>query len=306
MFGSIIVILTAKIKDKWNDPTVKSLIKLFPNLMAATVSLGVAPLLFVQLVYSKQIYAASIVSGWFWLMIFMVAMISYYLLYSASFSKLPGKGNRFVYLVLASVGFFYISFVYSSVFSMAELPDQIQKLYASNQSGFVINTNIGNYIFRWLHIILGTITVGAFFVSWVGKNNDNIFKAVNKFFIFGMVITMFFGFMRMMTLGDVMKPFMKSPAIWLVTAGFFLSLASMYYYNNKKYVITAVLLFVSMLTMVATRHIVRLLFLEGSFDPASLTVKPEWTIFLIFLGCFVAALLTIWYMFRLFFTKQQT
>lgn len=305
LFGSLLTILFAKINDKWNDPTVKKLVNLFPNLMAATVSLGVAPLLFVQLVYSKQIYTASIVSGWLWLMIFMVAMLSYYLLYSASFSKLPGKGNRLVYLSLAVSGFFYISFVYSSVFSMAEFPDVYKTLYASNQSGLALNTEIGAYIFRWLHMVLGAITVGSFFVSWLGKDNQPLYEAVKKIFIFGMIATMVIGFVYLVTLGEMMLQLMRSPAIWLITAGLILSLGALHFYTKKKFNTAALMLFPSMLFMIITRHLLRLMRLEETFDPATIPVSTNWPVFIIFLVCFLFAIGIIWYMFKLYYSKEQ-
>ena len=87
LVGGIIVLLWGKFTDRWEDPTVRTFIKYFPTATAATVTLGVAPLLFVQLVYHRQVYAASIVSGWFWLMITVVLMISYYFLYGASLTE---------------------------------------------------------------------------------------------------------------------------------------------------------------------------------------------------------------------------
>ena len=64
LVGGVIIVLWGKFTDRWNHPVVKKFISAFPSAMAATVTLGVAPLLFVQLVYHRQVYAASIVSGW--------------------------------------------------------------------------------------------------------------------------------------------------------------------------------------------------------------------------------------------------
>lgn len=63
LVGGLIVILFGRTRDKWSDPTVTKYFKLFPAAVAATVTLGVAPLLFVQLVYPRPLYAASITSG---------------------------------------------------------------------------------------------------------------------------------------------------------------------------------------------------------------------------------------------------
>ncbi len=48
---------------------------------------------------------------------------------------------------------------------MAERPDLQKELYAADQSGLAINPNVGEWFFRWLHMLTGAVTVGAFFVG---------------------------------------------------------------------------------------------------------------------------------------------
>ncbi|MCP4685604.1 MAG: hypothetical protein GY867_09175 [bacterium] len=140
--GGLIAVLWGGFTDRWNNPVVQKFIKLFPSALAATVTFGVAPLLLAQLVYHRQVYSASIVSGWFWLLIVPAVIIGYYFLYGPSFGK--GSGSRKgTYLLLAMLTFVYVSLVYSSVFSLAENPDQYKALYAGNQSGWVLNPDGG-------------------------------------------------------------------------------------------------------------------------------------------------------------------
>ena len=304
MFGGIVVILFCKLQNKWQHPVVLQFVKLFPVAMAATVTLGVAPLLFVQLVYPQQIYSASIISGWFWLLIFVVAIISYYFLYAGSFSK-TGGSKLGIYLATALVGLLYISFVYSSVFSMAEHPKLMSTLYAGNQSGFVINSHVGSYIFRWLHMLLGAITVGGFFVGLLGRHDDKIFSIGKRFFLWGMIITMVIGIVYMFTFGEYLRAYMRSPAIWWLLVAFILSLASLHFFFRQRFVIAGSMLFISLLGMVINRHIVRLLFLQEHYDPTTIPVHPQWSVFFVFLVCFLLALGAVWYMLKLYFNDKQ-
>ena len=304
LFGGIIIMVFGKVKDKWNNPVVQKFIKLFPNAMAATVTLGVAPLLFVQLVYHKQIYSASIVSAWFWLMIVGVLIVSYYFLYATSFTK-KTNGFQKIYLIIAMLGLTYVSYIYSSVFAMGEKPDLYAQLYAQNQSGFVINPDIGSYLFRWLHMLFGAVTVGGFFVGLIGKDNEDAFRLGKNFYLWGMVASIATGLAYMLGLGDLLKPFMKSPAIWLVTVGFFLSLASLHFMFKRKFWLTGIFLLISFIGMVITRHIVRLLALDGIYDPSSMPISPQWSIFIIFLILFVIMLAVVWYMLKIYFGKQD-
>ena len=302
MFGGIVVILLGKIDDRWNNPAVQNFVKLFPSAMAATITFGVAPLLFVQLAFHQQLYSASIVTGWFWLMIITAAIVSYYLLYAAAFTKKMARKG--VYLSLALIGLLYISFIYSSTFSMAESPDLTKMLYAERQDGFLVNPDIGSYIFRWLHMILGAVTVGAFFVGWIGRNNEQVAQAGKTFYLWGMVSAMVLGFVYLMTFGKFLLPFMRTPGIWLVTVSLVLSLGSLHFFFKGKFKQSGLMLFASLLAMVLTRHFARLVHLADFYNPADMPVKPQWSVFVLFVLCFVVMLLVLWYMFRLFFKAE--
>ncbi len=304
LFGGIMVLLFGQFEDKWNNPFVQKYIKMLPNAMAMTVSFGVAPLLFVQLTYPRQIYSASIISGWYWLMIFVVVMIAYYFLYALSFNKQTPTKQK-IYLSIAFACLLYVSFIYSSVFSLAEKPDLYKLLYAEGQGGTIINPEIGSYLFRWLHMLTGAMTVGGFCIAFVGRKNEKAFKVGKDFYLWGMVAAMATGFAYMMGLGPLMKPFMKSPAIWLVTISFVLSLGSLHFLFKKKFAIATTMLSVSFIAMIYTRHVLRKLSLVGFYDPSEMTVNAQWSPFVIFLIFFVLMVGTVWYMLKLYFGKQE-
>jgi hypothetical protein len=297
LLGGLIVLLMGRIENRWEDPTVRKFLKLFPSVMAATVTLGVAPLLFLQLVYYQQAYSASIVSGWFWILIIDVAIVAYYLLYGASL----GRRAKGLLLSLALLGLVYISFVYSTVFSMAERPEMYQRLYAACQSGLTINDQPGTWVFRWLHMLTGAVTVGAFFVGLLGRDNPPVFALGKRFFLWGMVGAMVLGLVYLFTLGDILVPLMRSPAIWVLTLSILLSLGALHFFFKKRFLPAGLMVFLSLLGMVVVRHTLRLLVLEGVFDPASIPVRPQWDVFVIFLVCFLAAVALVAVMLRLYF-----
>jgi hypothetical protein len=303
--GGLITILFGKLTGKWHHPTVQRYLKLLPTVMATTISFGVAPLLFLQLVYHHQVYSAAIISGWFWLSIVAALMVSYYLLYGASFSRNRPAGKTVV-LGLSLAGLAYISYVYSSIFSMAERPDLMKALYSNTQSGWLLNPDVGSYLIRWLHMVTGAVTVGGFFVGLVGRNNDEAYLVGRRFFLWGMAAAALFGLIYLFTLGEDLSGFMRTPGVWTLTLGIVLSAASLHFYFKKKFLVASLMLFVSVLTMVVTRHYLRLLRLEEHFQPAAIPVKPQWTVFIIFLIFLAVAVALIWYMLRLFFSKQET
>jgi len=305
LLGGVIIVLHAAIRKRWDDPTLLKFGRLFPAAMAATVTLGVAPLLFLQVVYPKQVYSAAIVSGWFWLMVIAAVIIAYYALYRAAFKgERVGRVSKTA-LVVALLGLLYVSLVYSGVFSMAERPKLIHTLYAENQSGLLWNPALGDWFLRWLHMVLGAVTVGGFFVGMIGRNQPATYQTGKQYFVVGMVLASLAGMAYLLSLLPILPAFVHTPAIWALTVAILLSLGSLHFFFKRNFCVSGTMLFVSMLGMVYARHTVRLLKLAGQFDPAAWHVASQWGPFAMFLICFVIALAVLAYMFRLFFAANK-
>jgi hypothetical protein len=305
LFGGAIITLWASARNRWGGTQAVDFSRLFPAATAATVTLGVAPLLFLQLVYPRQVYAAAIVSGWFWLLVIAAVIGAYYAFYRASFSgQRTGRTNHLM-LAVAVTGLIYVSLVYSSVFSMAEQPALIRSLYAKNQSGWAWNPELGSYALRWLHMMLGALTVGGFFVGLMGRNHPKVLASGKAAFVGGMGTAAALGFAYLVWLAPYLEALMKSPAIWALVAAILLSLAALHFFFRRQFWPAGVALFLSVFGMVYVRHGVRLLRLKEGFDPASWRIALQWSPFLLFLVCFLAMLAVLVWMFWLFFSSQD-
>lgn len=298
--GGLVCVLWGKLTNRWEHPTVAWFVKMFPNALAATITLGVAPLLFLQLVYHRQVYTAAILSGWFWLLIIPAVIIGYYCLYTAAFAGKRLTPLKEPLLAIALLAFLYVSFVYSTVFSQAENPEGMRLLYLANQSGTAINPEPGDWLLRWLHMILGAMTVGGFLMGAIGRDHEDAHAIGKRIFLWSWIVTALVGFAYLFSLGEYIRPFMRSFGIWALTVGIVLSALSVHQFFKRKFMYSGILIIVSLFTMVISRHYVRIVKLQGEFEPASLPVKPQWDVFLIFLFCFALAGVTIWYMLRLF------
>lgn len=305
LVGGTIFVLWAAGAGRLGNPVVGRVIVLLPATMAATVTLGVAPLLFVQLVYHRQVYAASIVSGWLWLGIVGAAIAAYYLLYAAAFCKPPSPGRHGTFFGLALVALLYVSFVYSTVFSMAERPDLIAALYAQSQSGLAINPQAGEWLPRWLHMLTGAVGVGGFILGILARDDEQAWSMARALFLGGMALAATFGILYLAVLGREIGPFMRTPGAWTLTVGIVLFLGALHFFFKKRFVPAGAMLFVSLLSMVLNRHYLRLVRLEAHYDPASLPVAPQWSPFVLFLVCFVLALALVGYMLYLFFADRK-
>jgi len=300
--GTLAVLFGRFGSDRWNNPTVKRLVKLLPSGMAAAINLGVAPLLFLQVVYPKQVYSASIVSGWFWLSIVLATAVAYYGFYAASFTR-RGGGAKALFLGAAAVGLLYVSAVFTSVLSLAEMPALARSLYAEDQSGLVFNPELRSWVWRWCHMVLAAVSVGGFFVWLVARDDETGFKVGKSLFIGAMAVTSVAGFLHLLTLGPIMAPLMRGAGAWWLTAGVGLAFVSLRYYLQKRFLATGSLLFGSIASMVVLRHTIRLIRLGEELVIPPL--RAQWLVLGIFLVCFVIALAVFAWMLKLFFEDKD-
>ena len=301
LLGGICIVLVAALRKRWDDPTLVKFTRVFPVAMAATITLGIAPLLFLQLVYHRQVYAAAVVSGWFWLLVPAAALMAYYAVYRASGRGAQTGKLSVAALLVALVGLLYVSLVYSAVFSMAERPQLIHKLYAQNQSGWVWNPATGDYLLRWLHMIVGALTVGGYWIGALGKDAPAAYQTGKRFFVTGLVLAAITGSAYLMTVPALLQ----TRAIGVLGVGILLTLGSLHLFFKKSFCASGVLLLGSVLTMVYARHMVRLLRLADSYRPDSMQIAPQWGPFLLFLVYFVVVLAVLAWMVRLMTAKQS-
>jgi hypothetical protein len=99
---------------------------------------------------------------------------------------------------------------------------------------------------------------------------------------------------------------MRTPAIWTMVLAILLSAGALHLYFKRKFVPAAVALLVSMSQMVYARHTLRLVRLADHYNPSNVAIEPQWLMFTIFLICFLVAVGTVWYMFRLFVASPQS
>src|SRR5208282_4489114 len=89
--------------------------RLLPTVFAFTITLGVAPLLFLQVMYGQFLYASSILIGVPWLAIIGIVILAYYGVYF--FSMKGEHGGTPVILALVLLLLASVAFIYSNNFT---------------------------------------------------------------------------------------------------------------------------------------------------------------------------------------------
>lgn len=300
--GGLCFLFLGRLAGGLPHPVARTIIAALPSAMTSAITLGVAPLLFLQLTLPGQAYSACIASGWHWLAITFAGITGYYLLYGAAFAR--PDGPRYALLAPAFAAFVYIALVLTSVSQMVETPGAGLALHAAAPHGLRLNPALGDYLPRWLHMLTGAAAIGGFFMTIFARNDAVAARKAQRFFTVTMTLAMILGVVYLATLADQMKPIMRGPAIWVLTVSVIAAFGAMHT-AAKNAIVSGALLFVSLLGMVYARHLVRLISLGDPLNPANIPLRPQWDVFALFLISFVAALGLVAWMVVLFLRRRN-
>jgi len=145
--------------------------KTTPTVVAAAITFGVAPLLFVQTLYGRLLFSGSILMAWFWFAVVPLLILAYYGTYLIAFKQeVLGKASAFV-SVLVTLIFLCIGFIYSNNMSMMLRPDTFLESYRAEARGLHLNLADPTLIPRFLHMLLGAVAVAGLVVCLLGAAN---------------------------------------------------------------------------------------------------------------------------------------
>ena len=144
-----------------------------PLVIAFVVNFGVAPLLFVQVLYGQFLYSSSVLMGVFWILIVPVLIIAYYgaYLYDFRFTKLGSAGPWVAVLsfsLLVVIGFFF-----SNNMLLMATPDQFGE-YFTHKTGTLLSFGHPGFWPRFLHMFFGALAIGGLFVALLGRFRKSV------------------------------------------------------------------------------------------------------------------------------------
>ena len=142
--------------------------KAAPSAVAAAVTLGVAPLLFLQVLYGRLFFVSSILMGWFWLSVILLVILAYYGCYALAFrGEGLGATQRWVRW-LVPVLFAAVAFLYVNNTSLSLRPDVFQDRFLADARGLHLNWDDPTLFPRYLHMLLGAAAVAGMAVAVLG------------------------------------------------------------------------------------------------------------------------------------------
>jgi hypothetical protein len=299
--GGAVISLAGHVSGK-GVPLSRSLSKRMPTILALTINMGVAPLLFLQTVYGQFDYTSSVLMAGYWLAVVGLLLAAYYGLYIYDF-KFDGLGGLRTPLLVLTLGMMlWIGFMFSNNVTLMLRPEKWFDYFTTNGAGFL---NLDDPVLypRYLHFMVGSLAVGGLFVALVAH-----FKAEPEHLETGMVwftratlVNIAVGVWFLMALPkDIMLRFMGGhlPSTAVLVLGLVGALALVWSGMKRNPVLAAVLTVITVLFMVIARHLVRTAYLAPWFDSSQLPVTGEYSTLMLFLFFLAVGLPCVFWLVR--------
>ena len=174
MLGGGVLALVSKWRSK-NQPKGNRVFfdvaKKLPVLLPATITLGIAPLLFVQVLYGQYFYTSSIIVAWPWFLVLVFLTIAYYGFYYVSFQSGQHHGRAGGVMLFSVILTFLIGFVYSNNLTLSQTPSRWGGKYFSNPAGWNLNLSEPTLIPRFLHFMVAAVAMGGLLLVFMALAN---------------------------------------------------------------------------------------------------------------------------------------
>ena len=270
--------------------------KTLPYTIAFTINLGVAPLLFLQVLYGQFLYTSSILMAVYWLSIVGLLIISYYAAYVYRLMDDRGGMGR-LYIGTAVLLLLGVSFLFSNNVSIMQMPEVWTK-YFSDRTGWLLNFSDAALIPRYLHFIASAVAIGGLAIGLYfeirkrrgATDGGEWIKLGCKWFTVATIINFGIGFWFLGALPEAAyNPATLSGKIFfiLVVGSVATIIPSVVSAQTGRILPATAWALVTVLLMTLARDILRLTYLKPYFSLSDLPYVPQYSPFIIFLLAFI-------------------
>jgi len=319
LLGGAVVALAARLSrrapEDLYDRTLTRVSKLLPTLFAGTVTFGVAPLLFMQVLYGRFFYTSSIVMGGPWFALIPLLICAYYGTYLNAFRGERLGRWRVAIVGLTAAALAWVGFMFTNNTGLMLTPDRWAGLYFAAPGGSSLNLGDATIWPRYLHMLLGAVAVAGILLALLARTvKDDRELAVHlagrgvALFLGATIVNLLAGFWLLVALReDVMMTFMGGTPLGtaLLTIGLLLTLLLLWlgFRARGRPVGTPLVVAAAaqLVVMVLMRHEVRRAYLADVHAPADLAVATQGLNMAIFAALLVGGLATVAWMLRRLF-----
>lgn len=272
--------------------------------IALTITFGIAPLLFVQVLYGRLFYSATVILAPAWLGLLLLLMAAYYLTYAAKYRLRAGKGAALP-LALSALLFLAVAAIQVVVHLLSVQPGRWEAALASPWAAFADRA----FLPRFLHFVLAGVTLAAILLAWLAVRRppaEEERAAAGARASWGVKLALLATLLQLvvglwLTISvprDVLLGLMRgggrtmAPFTLGIAAGFgllvFLARVRDPFADRGSVRRALELYGLAMLLMLVTRHQLRDVYVDAAGAAAAPAAASQWGVFAIFLAAFVA------------------
>jgi len=317
MLGGGIIALLSSLSGKQenNRRLAREVSCKWPYTIAFAVNMGVAPLLFVQVLYGHLIYSSSVLMAAWWLSIIGLLIIAYYAAYIFNLQFVSLGSLRLLILVLAVGLLLVIGFFFTNNMTLMLQPDR-WIAYFQDRSGTLLNLQDPMLLPRYLHFVTGSVGVAGLYLALVGHfrfrrtelSREELIDKGLYYFKIATMIQIIIGIWFLLALPGPVRSLLLGHSLYgtgLLIAGIVLAGAALYCGIRKMLLPSVLMTLLLLIAMIFIRDFVRVAYLKPYFSVNELTVRPEYSPMIFFLAVFVIGLALIAYMLKLAFACRR-
>jgi len=298
--GAVILAVSTYLgrRDRRHRELARRAARVLPPVVAFAITFGVAPLLFVQLLYGQLFYTSSVLMAWPWLAVVLFLLVAYYGIYWFNFQQEVLGARAFWVMLLTALLLLHIMMTFTQNLSLMQHP---QDFYAK-----FLQTPVGNYLgsfdvgtmARFAHFLVAAVAVAGLglallarawrqeapeLAAWARGYGAKWFMAgtgieflVGLGFLFSLppeIRSLFLG-------GDWLASAILAAAVVLAV----LAVAA----APRSPAASAVAIIGTVSLMAVVRHLLRIAYLRPYFDPRVLPVQGQWVVFALFVVLLLA------------------
>ncbi|MDX1777161.1 MAG: hypothetical protein R3297_11310 [Desulfobulbales bacterium] len=285
-----------------------------PYSIAFTINLGVAPLLFLQVLYGQFLYTSSILMAVYWLSIVGMLIVSYYAAYVYRYLEDRGGLGR-LYIGVSLLLLLGVSFLFSNNISLMQMPE-VWISYFSDRTGWLLNVGDPALIPRYLHFIASAVAIGGLGIALYfeirkrrgATDGDEWIKLGSNWFMLATIINFGFGFWFLGALPDsAYDPATLSGKIFfiMIVGSVLTIIPSVAYAQIGRIIPAAAWALATVLLMTLARDVLRLNYLKPYFSLPDLPYVAQYSPFFVFLLALVGCIYLVGWMLKTVWNSKE-
>ncbi len=332
--GGLVILGHGEMSGRMSKPLRRWITGYLPVTVAFTVTTGVAPLLFLQVLYGQLFFPAAVIIAWAWFAVVIALLLGYYGVYAYVLaSDRLGRWKGWV-IIGSTVLFLYVAFAFNNVITLMSTPFRWWELWQERDPSVHFNLNIWEptLLPRFGHFVFGASAVAGLIAALYGsilfrKDEESGRELVRNgvsWFVGATVLNYFVGAAFLFTHEQpVWRAFVGGDmfATVLLWGGVVLSVFALIFAIIGRrverpftfVVIAAVMTLLTIVTMSGVKFMVRSMLIarhDPLFNLKDVPVQPQWGIIVLFVVLLLSGLWVVAWMLlqlqRAYAGREQT